>query len=152
MVIAAVTDIAVEQITKLKRYIARSLTSNQKLLVAATMCYYDNYRYACGDWKWGNFRQHCQAEYRQGETCGLKMVYQTSPLADKCVMCEKIERKQRRVEKQSADYQRWAGDPKKYRFSMEKAAEEIKTLNYEIQRLMSEKQTRYQTVGNPRRA
>jgi len=115
------------------------------------MCYYENFKYSCNDWKWGNFRQHCQAEYRQGETCGMKMVYQTLPLAEKCVMCEKIERKQRRLEKHKADYQRWAVEPQKYRYSMEKAYEEMKALAQEIQKLMGDKQARYNNVGNPRR-
>ncbi|KAK5688769.1 hypothetical protein LTS10_000747 [Elasticomyces elasticus] len=116
------------------------------------MCYYDNYKYQCNDWKWGNFRQHCNAEYRQGETCGMKMVYQTLPLADKCSMCDKIERKQRRLEKHKSDYTRWAAEPQRYRCSMEKAQDEMKALVQEIQRLIGEKQAKYHNVGNPRRA
>ncbi|KAK5745098.1 hypothetical protein LTR17_001549 [Elasticomyces elasticus] len=116
------------------------------------MCYYDNYKYQCNDWKWGNFRQHCNAEYRQGETCGMKMVYQTLPLADKCSMCDKIERKQRRLEKHKSDYTRWSAEPQKYRCSMEKAYDEMKALAQEIQRLIGEKQAKYHNVGNPRRA
>ena len=115
------------------------------------MCYYDNYKFACHDWKWGNFRQHCQKEYRTGETCGMKMVYQTVPLAEKCSMCEKIERKKRRLEKHKVDYQRWAGEPQKYRFSMEKAAEEMRSLVQEITQLMQDKEARYKMIGNTRR-
>ncbi|KXL43046.1 hypothetical protein M433DRAFT_330599 [Acidomyces richmondensis BFW] len=117
------------------------------------MCYYENYKFACNDWKWGNFRQHCQKEYRTGETCGMKMVYQTIPLAEKCSMCEKIERKKRRVEKHKADYARWhSTDPQKYRFSMEKAMEEVQSLSQEIKQLMADKEARYRMIGNPRRA
>jgi hypothetical protein len=116
------------------------------------MCYYDNYKYACNDWKWGNFRQHCQKEYRTGETCGMKMVFQTVGLAEKCSMCEKIERKKRRYEKHKSDYQRWATDPAKYRFSMEKAVEEMKVLSQEINQLVADKESRYRMIGNPRRA
>jgi len=116
-----------------------------------TMCYYDNYKFACNDWKWGNFRQHCQREYRTGETCGMKMVYQTCQLAEKCSMCEKIERKKRRLEKHRADYQRWSCDPQKYKFSMEKAVEEMKALAQEIAQLMADKEARYKMIGNTRR-
>ncbi|KAK5156730.1 hypothetical protein LTS14_004942 [Recurvomyces mirabilis] len=113
------------------------------------MCFYDNHRFACNDWKWGNFRQHCHAEYRTGETCGMKMVYQTLAVAEKCQMCQKIERKQRRYEKHRADYGRWVQEnPTKYKFSIEKAVEEMKVLAEEIKRL----QARYMAVGNPRRA
>ncbi|KAK4908885.1 hypothetical protein LTR49_022277 [Elasticomyces elasticus] len=118
----------------------------------AKMCYYDNYKYQCNDWKWGNFRQHCKSEYRQGETCGMKMVYQTLPLADKCTMCEKIERKQRRLEKHKSDYQRWAAEPKRYKCSMEKAMDEMEALAQEIQCLIGGKQAKYHNVGNLRRA
>lgn len=118
------------------------------------MCYYDNYTYVCNDWKWGNFRQHCQKEYRTGETCGLKMVAQTIPIAEKCSWCEKIERKKRRKDKQVADYTRWSQSPDaaKYRFSIQKALEEIKALTAEIQQLMAEKDAKYRMIGNSRRA
>ncbi|KAH9838813.1 hypothetical protein Tdes44962_MAKER08177 [Teratosphaeria destructans] len=116
------------------------------------MCFYENYKYACNDWKWGNFRQHCQKEYRTGETCGTKMIFQTTLLADKCSMCEKIERKKRRYEKHKSDYQRWnSTDPQKYRFSIEKAVEEMKSLAQEISTLMADKERRHNMIGNPRR-
>ncbi|KAI7090309.1 hypothetical protein KC356_g1730 [Hortaea werneckii] len=115
------------------------------------MCYYDNYKFACNDWKWGNFRQHCQREYRTGETCGMKMVYQTLPLAEKCSMCEKIERKKRRMEKHRSDYQRWSSDPQKFKFSMEKAVDEMNGLANEIKQLMADKEARYKMIGNTRR-
>lgn len=113
----------------------------------AKMCYFDNYKFACADWKWGNFRQHCQVEYRMGETCGMKMVYQTLPLAEKCPMCEKIERKQRRLEKHKADYMRWQQEGGKYKCSMEKAVEEMQSLKAEIDKLTMEKQRKYLNVS-----
>ncbi|KAK0877061.1 hypothetical protein LTR87_009098 [Friedmanniomyces endolithicus] len=102
--------------------------------------------------KWGNLRKQCEAEYRQGETCGLKTIWTTLPLADKCTMCERIERKQRRFEKHRSDCQRWVVEPQKYRCSIEKAREEMKDLAVEIQRLMAEKHARFNAIGNPRRA
>lgn len=115
------------------------------------MCYYDNFRYTCGDWKWGNFRQHCQKEYRTGETCGMKMVFQTIQLAETCTMCEKIERKNRRFEKHSSDYQRWSQEPTKFRYSMEKAYEEMKALREEINQLLIDRDARRRMIGNSRR-
>lgn len=110
------------------------------------MCYYENFRYCCGDWKWGNFRVHCQKEYRMGETCGMKMVHSTTPLADKCSMCEKIERKKRRYEKAQSDYSRWVKDPQR-QASMAKAYDDMKGLHEEIEKLIKEKEARYKMIG-----
>ncbi|KAK6435214.1 hypothetical protein LTR95_008599 [Oleoguttula sp. CCFEE 5521] len=115
------------------------------------MCFYDQYQFACRDWKWGNFRQHCQKEYRTGETCGMKMIYQTLGLPEKCKFCQRIEAKQRRLAKHKDDYQRWAQEPSRYRASMEKALEEIKALANEIHSLAAEKNDRYKMIGNSRR-
>lgn len=116
------------------------------------MCYYDNYKYACGDWKWGNFRQHCQKEYRTGETCGMKMIYQTIPLPDQCTPCEKINKKKRRREKAIQDVQRWQREGSKFKASIEKAIGDIKQLELEITNLIADKDKRYTNIGNTRRA
>ena len=115
------------------------------------MCFYEQYVYACRDWKWGNFRQHCQAEYRIGETCGMKMVYQALGLPDKCKLCLKIEAKERRRAKHIDDYNRWRREPKRYQASIEKALGDIKVLEGEINGLKSEKHDRYRAIGNSRR-
>lgn len=115
------------------------------------MCFYDNYKFACQDWKWGNFKQHCQKEYRMGETCGMKMVYNTILLPDKCPWCEKIEKKLRRREKAAKDIARWSVEPHRYRASIEKAQEDIATLEQEIYNLQMEKDRRYASIGNGRR-
>ncbi|KAI6914153.1 hypothetical protein KC348_g12293, partial [Hortaea werneckii] len=82
----------------------------------------------------------------------MKMVYQTLPLAEKCSMCEKIERKKRRMEKHRSDYQRWSStDPQKFKFSMEKAVDEMNGLANEIKQLMADKEARYKMIGNTRR-
>lgn len=60
------------------------------------MCFFDQYRFSCGDWKWGHFRQHCARELRIGETCGLKLIMATIPVDHKCRLCEKIDAKMRR--------------------------------------------------------
>ncbi|SMR44521.1 unnamed protein product [Zymoseptoria tritici ST99CH_3D1] len=115
------------------------------------MCYYDNFKFACQDWKWGNFRQHCQKEYRTGETCGMKMIYNTMLLAEKCPSCEKIEKKLRRRDKAMSDWKRWSQQGGKFKASMEKAVEDVKTLEREIEALQREKERRYAAVGNARR-
>ncbi|SMY19676.1 unnamed protein product [Zymoseptoria tritici ST99CH_1A5] len=103
------------------------------------------------DWKWGNFRQHCQKEYRTGETCGMKMIYNTMLLAEKCPSCEKIEKKLRRRDKAMSDWKRWSQQGGKFKASMEKAVEDVKTLEREIEALQREKERRYAAVGNARR-
>ena len=69
------------------------------------MCYYDVYRWECGDWKWGNFRQHCAREYRLGETCGIKLMFAggTRRLNGDCQLCLNIQKKQRRLQKAEAE-------------------------------------------------
>lgn len=86
-----------------------------------------------------------------GETCGMKMVYQTIPLPDKCKLCLKIEAKQRRLLKHKDDYQRWAREPSRYRASMEKAIEEMRFIAAEIQALQGEKTDKFNMIGNTRR-
>lgn len=115
------------------------------------MCYYEQYRFECGDWKWGNFKRHCQSEYRMGETCGMKLIFHTLPLTSKCALCEKIEKKHRRYEKTKADYSRWYQDPTR-QASAAKALEDLHALAAEIQGIQAEKQSRMQNVGNARRA
>ena len=116
------------------------------------MCFYEQYLYACRDWKWGNFKQHCQAEYRTGETCGMKMIHYTHHLPEKCKSCLKIEAKQRRRAKHVDDYNRWRNEPRRYQASIEKAVGDIKALDNEIALLVSEKNERYRRIGNSRRS
>ncbi|EMC99452.1 hypothetical protein BAUCODRAFT_128283 [Baudoinia panamericana UAMH 10762] len=115
------------------------------------MCFFDMYKFSCGDWKWGNFRQHCQREYRTGETCGTKLVFQTINQPEKCQFCERIERKQRRYEKAASDVKRWQCEPQKYRCSIEKAMTDMSTLAQEIASIVNEKNARYVNIGNTRR-
>jgi len=116
-----------------------------------TMCFYEQYRFECGDWKWGNFKRHCQAEYRMGETCGMKLVYLTVPLDQKCQLCQSIDKKSRRYEKTKADYSRWYQDPTR-QASAAKALEDLNALAQEIKTIQADRQNRMQSVGNIRRA
>lgn len=54
-----------------------------------------------------HFRQQCTKEYRTGETCGLKLVFNTNLEPDKCKLCKDIEKKQRRYTKLQNDIIRW---------------------------------------------
>lgn len=71
------------------------------------MCYFDQVRWTCGLWKWGNFRQQCTKEYRTGETCGLKLVFDTAYKPEQCKTCDQIARKKRRIQKMENDIERW---------------------------------------------
>lgn len=71
------------------------------------MCYYNQKRWRCGYWRWGQFSRQCPKEYRTGETCGLKLVMDTHDELEKCRLCHDIDRKQRRLKKMEADMSRW---------------------------------------------
>jgi hypothetical protein len=116
------------------------------------MCFYECYKFSCRDWKWGNFKQHCNREYRTGETCGMKLLYCTIDLADKCTFCEKIEKKKRRLDKAVADRARWMREPSRFSASIEKATADIAQLTADMQKLMAEKDAKYHNVGNTKRS
>ena len=86
-----------------------------------------------------------------GETCGLKMIYDTYPVDSKCPLCLQIEKKQRRYEKARADYARWSGDAAR-KASASKAYDEINALYQEIVRLQKDRESRIRQVGNNRRS
>jgi len=88
------------------------------------MCYYEQTRWSCGYWKWGNFRQQCNKEYRTGETCGLKLVYDTSYQSGQCKICDQISKKDRRVRKMSDDISRWVREGNR-RATIEKTQQDI---------------------------
>ncbi|KAK0616968.1 hypothetical protein B0T14DRAFT_254907 [Immersiella caudata] len=88
------------------------------------MCYFEQTRWSCGYWKWGNFRQQCNKEYRTGETCGLKLVYDTSYQASQCKICDQISKKDRRVRKLSDDIMRWQREGNR-RATIEKTQRDI---------------------------
>lgn len=116
------------------------------------MCYYENYVWECQDFKWGNFRQKCHAEYRMGETCGgPKLVYDTYRLQGKCPMCQAIDKKVRRYEKARSDYTRWVNDPQR-QASAAKALEDMNALYQDIQKMTADREARKRTnICNGRR-
>lgn len=70
------------------------------------MCFYDYYQHTCGDWKWGHFRRHCQAEYRRGETCGMRLMNNKLELDTKCTLCDKYEVKARKLKNRQEKFER----------------------------------------------
>lgn len=115
------------------------------------MCFYEQFVYQCRDWKWGSFRQHCQAGYGAGDACGIGMVWKATPLPEKCELCIKIEGKERRRAKHVDDYNRWRKQPRRYQASIEKAIQDIKALEHEINNLRFEKHDCYLRIGGLRR-
>jgi hypothetical protein len=111
------------------------------------MCFFDQHRFACGDWKWGHFRQHCAKEYRIGETCGMKLIMQTVPVGTKCKLCEKIDTKQRRRAAEVDRINRWQREGVKFRASIDKSMEAVKHLDREIYDLGCERSRRLQGIG-----
>ncbi|KAK2074850.1 hypothetical protein P8C59_009024 [Phyllachora maydis] len=99
-----------------------------------SMCYFDQTRWSCGYWKWGNFRQQCTKEYRTGETCGLKLVYDTALLPGLCKLCDTVDKKRRRVAKMREDMARWEREGNR-RATMEKTRRDIAVLEGQVQEL-----------------
>ena len=112
-----------------------------EVLIVLKMCFYDQNRMACGDYKWGHFRQHCSKEYRTGETCGMRLVMQTIEIGDKCRICQKIDTKKRSIRKEEEKIKRWNRESGR-RASIEKAEEDIYRLQQEIYNLECERQSR----------
>jgi hypothetical protein len=114
------------------------------------MCYYECIVFSCQDWKWGNFKQHCNKEYRIGETCGMKLVYQSLPQNHKCKLCEKIDTKWRRRESEADRVRRWTVE-KRCPASVEKSMVIINQLDREITELQAERTQRWQAIGGQSR-
>ncbi|TAQ83883.1 hypothetical protein B7494_g7795 [Chlorociboria aeruginascens] len=114
-----------------------------------TMCFFDQYQYTCGDYKWGHFRAHCTKEYRTGETCGMKLVMATyaAPEGGKCKLCIKIETKQNRIRKEEDRIARWSREnPKGRRASIEASEEIIRNLEQEISDIWHQRQEQATTL------
>lgn len=110
------------------------------------MCYFDQTRWNCGFWKWGNFRQQCNKEYRTGETCGLKLVYDTNYKNEKCKLCEQIEKKQRRYHKMCQDIERWRREGNR-RATIEKTEYDMAEVQEAINKIWLEHDDRMRTIG-----
>ncbi|KAL2133840.1 hypothetical protein VTI74DRAFT_1563 [Chaetomium olivicolor] len=98
------------------------------------MCYFEQTRWACSYWKWGNFREQCNKEYRTGETCGLKLVYHTYMMPTVCKVCEQIAKKQRRLLKMDEDIKRWTREGNR-RATVEKTLQDAAAVRAQIDEL-----------------
>lgn len=89
----------------------------------------------CGDWKWGNFKAHCSKEYRTGETCGMKLVWETFCLPDNCKYCTKIQTKKGKIAKEEDRIRRWKKEGSRFRASISQSEEIIEDCKREIRDL-----------------
>ncbi|KAF2129777.1 hypothetical protein P153DRAFT_273341, partial [Dothidotthia symphoricarpi CBS 119687] len=110
------------------------------------MCFYDQYRFACGDWKWGHFQQQCRKRSGPGETCGMKLIMQILPTGRNCKLCEKIATKMRRRAAEVDRIDRWQMEGHKFRASINKSMEMIRGLDSEIYELSCERNRRLHPI------
>ncbi|KAI1485188.1 hypothetical protein F4809DRAFT_641068 [Biscogniauxia mediterranea] len=109
------------------------------------MCYFEQTRWNCGYWRWGHFRQQCTKEYRTGETCGLKLVYNTNQELDNCKLCKDIEKKQRKYKKLESDISRWHREGNRTA-TIEKAEKEKGEVSEAIHNMQYQHQQRQYSV------
>ncbi|KAF2503262.1 HET-domain-containing protein [Lophium mytilinum] len=110
------------------------------------MCFYEQLRFACGDWKWGHFRQHCNREHRMGETCGIKMIHHTTQRPSKCKVCEKLDRKLRKIGTELDRIRRWNREGRNPA-SIERSRDTIQELDHEYENINVEISSRWGWSG-----
>lgn len=101
------------------------------------MCYYARTDYVCGDWRWGNLKLRCPREHRIGEACGLKLVHHESVVSmdETCRICQEIAVKNRRLQREKDNIERWTREGGKLAASIDKAHVEVNILENKIERL-----------------
>ncbi|KXX83031.1 hypothetical protein MMYC01_200470 [Madurella mycetomatis] len=110
------------------------------------MCYYQQTRWICGYWKWGNFREQCYRERRTGETCGLKLIYHTDIVSSPCKVCDAITKKVRRMQKMKDDIYRWQREGGR-RATIEKTQGDILEINAQVEQLYIDHYTRVTSIN-----
>ncbi|KAG4444406.1 hypothetical protein IFR05_000171 [Cadophora sp. M221] len=111
------------------------------------MCFYDQYAFACGDYRWGHFRQHCSKEYRTGETCGMKLVIETIHKSEICRLCQRIETKYAQQRKEEERIQRWTREGgKHWAAATAHTWNNVEKLQGEIVSLLQMRLSRMQTI------
>ncbi|PKY03046.1 hypothetical protein P168DRAFT_319593 [Aspergillus campestris IBT 28561] len=111
------------------------------------MCFYNQKRFACGDWSWTNFAHRCHYEYRTGETCGMKLVNVTDYENTQCRLCEKIETKFRRRDAEVERLNRWRREGGTLVASMDRSQRLIMELDREIGKLQIEREDKRSALG-----
>lgn len=112
----------------------RPLSRRPSHLRLSAMCYFEQTRWSCGYWKWGNFRAQCNKEYRTGETCGLKLVYDTIVIEGQCKLCDQIDKKERRARKMQDDIFRWQQEGNR-RATVEKTQADVAEIEAQISQM-----------------
>ncbi|KAF9890209.1 hypothetical protein FE257_006121 [Aspergillus nanangensis] len=113
------------------------------------MCFYNQKKFACGDWSWTNFSHRCVLEYRTGETCGIMLVHMTELDTTQCRLCEKLETKSRRRSAEIERVIRWKQQGATFMASMDKSQTLIRELNNEIGELERERDIARRTLTCP---
>ncbi|KAF2670620.1 hypothetical protein BT63DRAFT_243242 [Microthyrium microscopicum] len=116
------------------------------------MCFYDQYEFACRDFRWGNFKKHCTKEYRRGETCGMKLVHDVLPQNKDCTLCEKIQRKKRRWWQYEDKLKQWESEGRlgELKSTVQKYRDEQCGVQIEIAKLDAEREERAKAIGSNR--
>ncbi|KAJ9268875.1 hypothetical protein DTO212C5_5076 [Paecilomyces variotii] len=127
--------------------IVRELEAETPSSDRSSMCFYNQKRFACGDWSWTSFAHQCNYEYRTGETCGMRLVNVTEFEPTKCRLCEKIETKHRRRVAELERLERWKGEGGTLVASMDRSRKVIMELDKEIRQLQNERETRRKALG-----
>lgn len=72
-----------------------------------------------------------------GETCGLKLVYETKYEQSHCRLCHDIEKKMRRCDKMHRDVQRWQKEGNRSA-TIERTSSEMREVQGQIARMQQE--------------
>lgn len=86
-----------------------------------------------------------------GETCGMRLPLDPTPLKGICQDCKSYGIKSRKLQKASEDFARMKKDPKLWA-TAEKRAQEMQELSLEVAELAQKIRTKQMDVSNPRRA
>lgn len=78
----------------------------------------------------------------------MKLIMQTVPVGQKCKLCEKIDTKVRRRTAEVERVNRWQREGNKFRASIDKSIEIIRSLDTEIYDLQCERNRRLQGIGS----
>ncbi|TDZ44978.1 hypothetical protein C8034_v008408 [Colletotrichum sidae] len=109
------------------------------------MCYFYQTKWACGYWRWGQFKQQCNKEYRTGETCGLKLVFETIADPDRCKLCYDMDKKRRRLDKMQRDMNRWHREGNR-KATIERTHLEMQDVGRQLQEMEMTHYTRQNTI------
>ncbi|GKZ49627.1 hypothetical protein AbraIFM66951_002198 [Aspergillus brasiliensis] len=136
-----------EHLDQTKRATSVSLRALVQLHGFDRMCFYNQKRFACGDWSWTSFAHRCNYEYRTGETCGMRLVNMTEFETTLCRLCEKIETKYRRRSAEMERLKRWEREGSNLVASMDRSQKIIMELEKEIRQLQRERDDRRKALS-----